>query len=67
MLSNIIRLVDNSTVQLRELAAQHFLSAQSADIRVAYLLSSGVRLVEPELRHFLDRGHRLRVLPSRGQ
>jgi len=59
---SIIRLVDNSTIQLRELLAQRLLSAQSADIHVAYLLSSGVKLLEPELRHFLGRGHRLRVL-----
>lgn len=58
----IVWLADNSTVKLRELLAQQFLSAQSADIHMAYLLNSGVHLLEPELRHFLDKGHRLRVL-----
>jgi len=57
-----LALIDNSTTRLSDVLAKQFLSAQSADVHVAYLLSSGVRLLEPELRHFLDKGHRLRVL-----
>lgn len=57
-----LALIDNSTTRLCDILAKRFLSAQSADVHVAYLLSNGVRLLEPELRHFLDRSHRLRVL-----
>jgi hypothetical protein len=54
-----LALIDNSTTRLSDVLAKCLLSAQSADIHVAYLLSSGIELLEPELQYFLRKGRRL--------
>ena len=57
-----LALIDNCTIRFSDVLAKLFLSAQSADIHVAYLRSSGVKLLEPELQYFLRKDHTLRVL-----
>jgi len=57
-----LALINNSDINLHEVLGRQLKTADTVDIHVAYLMHSGVRLLEPELRHFLGRGHRLRVL-----
>ena len=40
----------------------HIQQAQSVDVTVAFVLDSGVRLLQPSLQELLDRGGRLRIL-----
>lgn len=57
-----LALIDNSTTRLSDVLTKQFSAAQSADVHVAYLRSSGVKLLEPELQYFLRKDHTLRVL-----